>query len=63
MSDFHYNKCLPKFERKNIDVMYTDTDSFIYHIRNEEPFQIIADNKIDFDLSDYINYLIKLIKK
>ena len=53
MNDFHYNKFLPKFNRKNIDVMYTDTDSIIYHIRNEDPFQILAGNKIDFDLSNY----------
>jgi hypothetical protein len=53
MNDFHYNFMLKKFERKNIDLLFTDTDSLCYHIRNQNPYEVIADNKDLFDLSNY----------
>jgi hypothetical protein len=53
MYDFHYNFMLKKVKRENIDLLFTDTDSLCYHIRNQDIFQIIKDNKDYFDLSDY----------
>ena len=53
MYDFHYNFMLKKIKRKNIDLLFTDTDSLCYHIKNEDPFEIIKNNKNLFDLSDY----------
>jgi hypothetical protein len=53
MYDFHYNFMLEKFKRENIDLLFTDTDSLCYHIRNQDPFKIMKENKEYFDLSDY----------
>ena len=53
MYDFHYNFMLKKFERKNIDLLFTDTDSLCYHIKRQNPFEIIKENKSLFDLSNY----------
>ena len=53
MYDFHYNFMLKKFNRENIDLLFTDTDSLCYHIRNQDPYEIIEKNKDCFDLSDY----------
>jgi hypothetical protein len=53
MYDFHYNFMLKKFERKNIDLLFTDTDSLCYHIKNQNPYDIINENKDLFDLSAY----------
>jgi hypothetical protein len=53
MYDFHYNFILKKFNRENVDLLFTDTDSLCYHIKNEDPFEIIKNNKELFDLSEY----------
>jgi hypothetical protein len=53
MQDFHYNFMLKQFERSNIDLLFTDTDSLCYHIKNQDPYEIIAKNKQYFDLSAY----------
>jgi hypothetical protein len=53
MYDFHYNFMLKKIERNNIDLLFTDTDSLCYNIRNQDIFQIMKDNKELFDLSNY----------
>jgi hypothetical protein len=52
MYDFHYNFMLKKFKRENIDLLFTDTDSLCYHIKNQDPYEIIKKNKHLFDLSD-----------
>ncbi len=44
---------LQKIERKNIDLLFTDTDSLCYHIKNQNPYEIINENKDLFDLSSY----------
>ena len=33
---FHYNFILKKIERENVKLMITDTDSFYYHIKNQD---------------------------
>jgi hypothetical protein len=53
MYDFHYNFMLKKFERKNINLLMTDTDSLCYQIKNQNPYDIIDKNKDLFDLSAY----------
>jgi hypothetical protein len=53
MYDFHYNKIMKHFKRENIDLLFTDTDSLCYHIRNQDPFMFMKENKDLFDLSDY----------
>lgn len=55
MYDFHYNKMVPFYGRKNIEIAYQDTDSFIYRIQTEDMYKDIKDCwfSSDFDLSDY----------
>ena len=53
MYDFHYNFMLEKIDRKNIDLLFTDTDSLCYNIRKTDPFEIMKQNKHKFDLSEY----------
>jgi hypothetical protein len=53
MSGFHYNFMLKNIERKNIDLLFTDTDSLCYHVKNQDIFKIIKENKQYFDLSNY----------
>lgn len=53
MNDFHYNFMLKKFKRKNIDLLFTDTDSLCYEIRKHNPYEVIKANKDKFDLSAY----------
>lgn len=53
MCDFHYNFMLKNFKRENIDVLFTDTDSLCYHIKNQNPYEVIKNNKGLFDLSAY----------
>jgi len=36
MNDFHYNKMLPYFGRDNLDLLFTDTDSLCYYIKNKK---------------------------
>lgn len=53
MYDFHYNFMLKKIPREDIDLLFTDTDSLCYHVRNHDVFEIMKNNKEYFDLSDY----------
>jgi hypothetical protein len=53
MYNFHYSFMLKHVKRENIDLLFTDTDSLCYHIRKQDFFQIMKDNKDEFDLSDY----------
>jgi hypothetical protein len=53
MYDFHYNFMLKNFKREDIDLLFTDTDSLCYHIRNKDPYEFMKNNKESFDLSDY----------
>jgi len=52
MADFHYNFMLKNISRDNIDLLFTDTDSLMYQIRNFDVFDLINKNKDLFDLSE-----------
>jgi hypothetical protein len=43
---------LEKFDRENIDLLFTDTDNLCYHIKNQDPNQIINENRDLFDLAN-----------
>ena len=51
--DFHYNFMLKKIKPENVALIFTDTDSLCYHIKNEDPYKVIAANKDKFDLAAY----------
>jgi hypothetical protein len=53
MYDFHYNFMLKNFDRNNIDLLFTDTDSLCYEIRKQNPYAVIGKNKEKFDLASY----------
>ena len=53
MNDFHYNEMLPYFTKEKLDSLFTDTDSFCYHIKNVDSFEFMFNNKQLFDLSNY----------
>jgi len=54
MYEFHYNTMLKNFERENIDLLFTDTDSLCYHIKKQDPYNLIkSKGKELFDLSNY----------
>jgi hypothetical protein len=40
---------MKKFKPENIDLCMTDTDSLIYHIRKEDPYKVMLDNKDKFN--------------
>ena len=44
MNDFHYNKMLPYFTKDNLDLLFTDTDSLCYHIKNKHPFEFMLNS-------------------
>ena len=53
IGDFHYNFMIEKIGYANLNLLFTDTDSLCYEIRNNNIYEIIKDNKQYFDLSDY----------
>jgi len=53
MYDFHYNFMLKTFNRNDIDLLMTDTDSLVYFIRNKNPYEVMKNHKEYFDLSNY----------
>ena len=44
---------LPSFTKDNLDLLFTDTDSLCYHIKNKDPIQFKLNNKDLFNLSNY----------
>lgn len=52
MLDFHYNYMKPKYG-VNCEVLYTDTDSFVYEIFCNDFYQDIKDDISKYDTSDY----------
>ena len=51
MYDFYYNKLQNIF--KDINLIYTDTDSFLLHIKDSNIYKIMKENDDLFDFSDY----------
>ena len=43
---------LPYFT-KDIDLLFTDTESLCFHIKNKDPFEYMLNKKDLFDLSNY----------
>jgi len=63
--EFHHEYMLPLY-RKKYKIMYTDTDSLIYHIECDDVYNIMKRDIAMFDTSDYpINnaYGIPLVNK
>lgn len=52
MYDFHYNFMKPKYG-ENISLNYTDTDSFIYHVKTECFYSDMKQDIEKYDTSDY----------
>jgi len=55
MYDFHYNTMKPKYG-DNIELLMTDTDSFVYKVKTEDFYKDMYENKSDYDLSEYVRY-------
>jgi hypothetical protein len=53
MFDFHYNFMHKHVRFNNFNLLFTDTDSLCYHIRNINFYDIMDKNRDAFDLSDY----------
>ena len=55
MYDFHYNYMLKKYDRKNIKLMFTDTDSifYFYEIKTDDVYEDLLKDKELFDNSNY----------
>ena len=51
MMEFHYNVIEKEFKNR-YNLIYSDTDSLIYRIENEDIYEWIKNNKGYFDLSD-----------
>ena len=51
MMDFHCNTIHKNLEG-NYDLLYSDTDSLIYHIRHRNLYKWLFDNQDEFDLSN-----------
>ena len=52
MFNFHYNIMLPCFQDSIIQLLYTDTDSLIYYIKDDDYIQKMQDKKDFFDFSN-----------
>ena len=44
---------MKKVNHENIKLLFTDTDSLAYYIKKQDIFEIIKENKDEFDLSNY----------
>ena len=53
MVDYHYNIMVPFFGRLNIEIMYTDTDSFIWRVLTDDLYSDLVKLRGDFDFSKY----------
>jgi hypothetical protein len=51
MLDFHYNT-MEKHHKYKYNLIYSDTDSLVYHVKHENLHQWMHDNPDEFDLSN-----------
>jgi hypothetical protein len=52
MYDFHYDVMWPRY-KDDLEILYMDTDSFIYQIQTTDWHADMRDMKVHFDTSDY----------
>ena len=52
MYDFYYNKLLKQYG-KNVDLLYTDTDSLLLEIKTENVYKDMERNTEEYDTSDF----------
>ena len=53
MYDHHYNYVMKKYGHTRAKLMMTDTDSLFYHIKTEDVYADMAEDKHLFDFSNY----------
>jgi hypothetical protein len=53
MYEFHYDVMIPKFGRQNIRILYSDTDSFLYHVFTKNLYKDFQGMGDIFDFSNY----------
>ena len=53
MYDLHYNYMLKTYDKKNIKLMFTDTDSLFYEIKTDDVYEDLLKDKELFDNSNY----------
>ena len=56
--DFNYNVIHKNFEGR-YNLVYSDTDSFMYLIQHDDIYEWIKDNKQYFDLSESVSHDIR----
>ena len=52
MYDFHYNIMKPNYG-ENIQLLMTDTDSFVYQIKTDDFYEDMKGMKEHYDMSEY----------
>ena len=62
MMNFHYNVINETF-KDNYSLLYSDTDSLVYEIRNTDVYKWIDQNRQHFDLSDIGNIKTIFLKR
>ena len=58
MYNFHYDFIKPKYNDK-AKLLFTDTDSLTYHIKTDDLYKDMVDDKELFDFSDYKTNILK----
>ena len=53
MYDFHYNHMMEKYGPERAKLLFTDTDSLIYHITAEDLYQDMKEDQHLYDTSNY----------
>ena len=65
MYEFHYDYIKPKYGER-AQLMYMDTDSFVYSIETKDFYKDIADDINDWltplSIRSVINYVLKIVK-
>ena len=53
MYDFYYSYMMEVVDSERCKLLYMDTDSFVYHIRDTDLYEIMNQDISHFDTSDY----------